>query len=123
MKGVAPNNSLSDQRADTTTTAGTRPARSDPGGRGLGDRRRRDLNHLGLPTQNIGRGPCIAARLQLDLSCLLLLVICFWRAAPEAAIGSDRRAGKWGLFTISVSGGTAIFLQLFYMLSLGGKRE
>jgi hypothetical protein len=26
-----------------------------------------------------------------------LLVICFLREAPERAIGSDRRAGKWGL--------------------------
>ncbi len=27
----------------------------------------------------------------------LLLGICFWREAPETAVGPDRRAGKWGL--------------------------
>ena len=27
----------------------------------------------------------------------LLLGICFWREAPRAAVGPDRRAGKWGL--------------------------
>ena len=26
-----------------------------------------------------------------------LLGICFWREAPGAAVGPDRRAGKWGL--------------------------
>ena len=28
---------------------------------------------------------------------VLLLGVCFLREAPERAIGSDRRAGKWGL--------------------------
>ena len=28
-----------------------------------------------------------------------LLGICFWREAPEAGVGPDRRAGKWGLIT------------------------
>jgi hypothetical protein len=27
----------------------------------------------------------------------LLLGICFWREAPETAVGADRRAGKRGL--------------------------
>jgi hypothetical protein len=26
-----------------------------------------------------------------------LLGICFWREPSETAIGTDRRAGKWGL--------------------------
>jgi hypothetical protein len=28
---------------------------------------------------------------------MVLLGICFWREAPETAVGADRRAGKWGL--------------------------
>ena len=35
----------------------------------------------------------------------------------------DRRGNYFAAFTINVSGGTTIFLQLFYMLSLGGGRE
>jgi hypothetical protein len=29
---------------------------------------------------------------------VLLLGFCFLREAPERAVGSDRRAGKWGSF-------------------------
>jgi len=32
-----------------------------------------------------------------ELARHLLLGVCFLREAPERAIGSDRRAGKWGL--------------------------
>ena len=32
---------------------------------------------------------------------LLLLGVCFLREAPERAIGSDQRAGKWGVPVIS----------------------
>ncbi len=37
----------------------------------------------------------------------LLLGICFLREAPERAIGTDRRAGKWGLMAALIRWRTA----------------
>jgi hypothetical protein len=49
------------------------------------------------------KGGSAAAR-QMTLDGFLLLGICFWREAPERAIRSDRRAGKWGLSSARAAG-------------------